>query len=171
MEADEQIEYRVSYKIIHDSKCFLVQGRDYQNHTLIWLQLFGSHYEAKNYNYTVKIDVPKFGQFCCNNIPPRSLDDDKEFIHKNGFGLTVPHGVLKMIVDDNYFDVEIQIKNFKNEKDEIDSVVSYDELLDNAPTIEPLREFEIFNLDENEETKSKISHREGTIPKLRRPTS
>ena len=45
----------------YDSKSFFVQTRNYRGFIFIWLQLFGSQFEAKNYEYSVKIHEPKIG--------------------------------------------------------------------------------------------------------------
>ena len=43
---------------------------------------------------------PKLGKFCYEG-PVRSLDDNKNFIFKTGFGLTISNDITKMILEDD----------------------------------------------------------------------
>ena len=46
-----------------NSKKFIVHDRDYNECTMIWLQLFGSKFEAQNYKYSVKVMGESYESF------------------------------------------------------------------------------------------------------------
>ena len=45
----------------------------------------------------------------------RSLDDDKNNIFETGSGLTIPHGAMKKLIQDDHYDIEVKIKDLKAE--------------------------------------------------------
>ena len=103
----------------YDSKSFFVQTRNFRGFIFIWLQLFGSQFEAKNYEYSVKIHDPKIGKFSYSG-PVRSLDDDKNAIYDSGLDLSVPHSIIRKLLQNwkihhhnslqDYFGIEIRIR-------------------------------------------------------------
>ena len=102
---------------------FFIHERHFEKHTIIWLQLFGSPYEAQNYKYSVKIDDPHIGEFFYKG-PVKSLDDDKNYIYEAALGLTIPHAVIKKIILHNYITFEVRIYDLKSENTAIFSPIS-----------------------------------------------
>ena len=75
------------------------EGISMNIYALVWLQLFGSKLEAKNYQYSIKISDPKIGGFYYRG-PMKSLDDEKNVIFEEGFGLLVKYGIsMKKLAD------------------------------------------------------------------------
>ena len=121
---------------------------------MIWLQLVGSQFEAKNFKYSVKIEDPKLGEFYYKG-PVRSLDDTKDFVYESALGLTVSNKIIKKIIEDGYLSFEVEIINLKNDNEETESLVSVSdtEMLEQAPKVELLKESEIVNLNEKDKPK------------------
>ena len=76
---------------------------------LIWLQIFGTKFETKNYDCTIKV-----GCLVHENHPPHSLDDNKQTIYQSRDGLVVP--ILKKNIHDNSMIIECRIMDMKSEK-------------------------------------------------------
>ena len=74
----------------------------------------GSQFEARNFEYLLKVEDPDIGKFSYEGTV-RSLDDDKNNIYETGLGLSIPHGVLKKLLQDNHFYFEVKIKDLKAE--------------------------------------------------------
>ena len=75
----------------NDSKSFLVHTRvTNTDYLLIWLQLVGSQFEARNFEYSLKVEVPDIGKFSYEGTV-RSLDDDKKDIFETSSGLAITH--------------------------------------------------------------------------------
>ena len=99
----------------NDSKTFILFIRDFGGYNFSWLQLVGSQFEARNFEYSLKVDgPPKIGKFYYEG-EVRSLDDDKNDIYETGLGLSIPHGALKKLVQDDSYYIEVKIKDLKAE--------------------------------------------------------
>ena len=94
----------------NDKNLLLLQARlnASQKLLIIWFQLFGTKFETKNYECTIKV-----GYLNCENHPPYSLDDDKQMIYQSKDGLIVP--ILKKNIQDNVLTIECKIKDMKSE--------------------------------------------------------
>ena len=105
--------------IYNDSKSFLTHSRKKNGFNFIWIQLVGSKFEARNFEYSLKVEGLDIGEFNYKGTV-RSLDDDKNDIYETGLGLFIPHGALKKLVQDDRYTVEVKIKDLKAElnKDE-----------------------------------------------------
>ena len=104
----------------NNSKSFLIHMRvTNAGYLLIWLQLVGSQFEARNFEYSLKVEDPDIGKLSYEGTV-RSLDDDKNNIYETGSGLSIPHGTLKKMLQDEHFYFEVKIKDLKAElnKDE-----------------------------------------------------
>ena len=98
----------------NDSKSFLIHSRISNGNDFLWLQLVGSQFEARNYEYSLKFEGPlDVGKFSYEGTV-RSLDDNKNNIRETGLGLSIPHGALKKLAQDDY-DIELKIKDLKAE--------------------------------------------------------
>ena len=81
----------------------------------MWLQLIGSQFEARNFEYSLKVEGPlDVGKFYYKGTV-KSLDDDKKNIFKNGLGLTIHHGAMKKLVQNEHYYIEVKIKDLKAE--------------------------------------------------------
>ena len=80
----------------------------------MWLQLIGSQFEARNFEYSLKVEAPDIGEFYYKG-PVRSLDDDKNDIYETGLGLAIFHGALKKLLQDDHYYIEVKIKDLKAE--------------------------------------------------------
>ena len=99
----------------NDSKSFLTHTRISNGYSFIWLQLVGSQFEARNFEYSLKVEGPlDVGKFYYEGTA-RSLDDDKDNIFETGLGLIISHGALKKLVQDDRYYVEVKIKDLKAE--------------------------------------------------------
>ena len=119
-------------RIFYNSKTFLIQTQiTNAGYLLIWLQLVGSQFEARNFEYSLKVENPDIGKFSYEGTV-RSLDDDKENIFENSLGLAITHGALKKLVRDDYYYFDVKIKDLKAEinKDE-DSQIPMSDKEDN----------------------------------------
>ena len=101
--------------IYNDSKTFLTHLRLSKGYNFMWIQLMGSQFEAKNFEYSLKVDgPPDIGKFYYEGAV-RSLDDDKIGIFETGLGLNLPHRALKKLVQDDRYYVEVKIRDLKAE--------------------------------------------------------
>ena len=76
--------------------------------------MVGSHFEARNFEYSLKVEDPDIGKFSYEGTV-RSLDDNKYDIHETGSGLAIIHGALKKLVQDEHYYIEVKIKDLKAE--------------------------------------------------------
>ena len=84
-------------------------------YSFTWLQLVGSQFEARNFEYSLKVEgPPDIGKFYYEGTV-RSLDDDKNNIFETGLGLTIPHGAMKKLLQDDHYYIEVKIKDLKAE--------------------------------------------------------
>merc|ERR1712141_746764 len=81
----------------NDSKSFLIHIRSFNGCEFIWLQLVGSQFEARNFEYSLNVEDPNVGKFSYEGTV-RSLDDNQHDIYKTGLGLAILHGVLKKLI-------------------------------------------------------------------------
>ena len=100
--------------IYNDSKSFLTHSRKKNGFNFIWIQLVGSKFEARNFEYSLKVEGLDIGEFNYKGTV-QSLDDDKNHIFETGLGLFIPHGALKKLVQDDQYSVEVKIKDLKAE--------------------------------------------------------
>ena len=101
--------------LFNDSKTFVIHARKCNGRTFFWLQLVGSQFEAKNFEYSLKVEGPlDVGKFYYEGTV-RSLDDDKNDVFETGLGLSIPHGALKKLIQDDDYDIEVKIKDLKAE--------------------------------------------------------
>ena len=90
------------------------------NSVIVWVQLYGSKFEAKNYNFTVKMGDSTHGE-CMFKGAVKSLDDDKNEAFAKPFGLILsPEFVKKFIDDEGSLTVEIEIENLKPQEEQAD---------------------------------------------------
>ena len=110
-ELDQDVAWGAIVK--NDKNLFLLQVRldASQKLMIIWFQLFGTKFETKNYNCTIKV-----GTIINENHSPHSLDDNKQMIYKSRDGLVVP--ILKKNIQDNVMTIECKIKDMKSEVEE-----------------------------------------------------
>ena len=97
----------------NDSKTFLLHTRNCNGYNFSWLQLVGSQFEARNFEYSLKVEgPPDIGEFYYKGTA-RSIDDEKNY--KTLLGLSIPHGAVKMLVQDDHYDIEVKIIDLKAE--------------------------------------------------------
>jgi len=91
-----------------------------QNSVVIWVQLYGSKFEAKNYNFTIKMGDSTHGQ-CMFKGAVKSLDDDKNEAFEKQYGL-----IVSFDFGEKFFDakssliVEIEIEDLKPQEEQAD---------------------------------------------------
>ena len=93
---------------------FLIHISSANGCDFIWFQLIGSQFEARNFKYTLNVEDPDVGKFSYEGTV-RSLDDDKNNIFETGLGLTIPHGAMKKLLQDDHYYIEVKIKDLKAE--------------------------------------------------------
>ena len=94
---------------------------------MIWIQLCGSKYEAKNYDCFIQIG-DSHGRSMFKG-PVRSLDDDKDEAFDKQYGLVVSWDFAKKFIDDeDSLTVEIEIEDLKPQEEQTD----YDEPMEAA---------------------------------------
>ena len=82
----------------------------------IWIMIYGSQFEAKNFKYTVKCEDPEFGTFWYKNYV-KSLDDKKTDIVKSEKCMKIPFDLYWKYLGDK-LEFEILIENLKKEEAE-----------------------------------------------------
>ena len=101
--------------LFNDSKTFVIHARKCNGRTFFWLQLVGSQFEAKNFEYSLKVEgPPDIGEFIYKGTV-RSLDDDKNDILETGLGLAISQGALKKLHQIDSYGLEIKIIDLKAE--------------------------------------------------------
>ena len=83
-----------------------------KNGSLIWVRMFGSRSEAKNYNYKIMVEHMKVGKIMYEG-PVKSLDDRKDEVFDSYPGLMINPAVVKKFVDEN-FPIKVEIINLKD---------------------------------------------------------
>ena len=79
-----------------NSNSFLIHCRIGKGFNFFWIQLVGSQYEARNFEYSLKVeDLPDIGKFYYEGTV-RSVDDDKKYIYKQAaetglFGMVIEY--------------------------------------------------------------------------------
>ena len=95
---------------------------------MLWLQLCGSKFEAKNYNCSIKMGDSIHGQNMFKG-PVKSLDDRTDKWFKEHYGLVVSWDFAKKFIDDeDSLTVEIEIEDLKPQEEQTD----YDEPMEAA---------------------------------------
>ena len=119
---------RAKFYFYNDSKSFIFHEKIYNGHNFIWIQLVGSKFKARNFEYSLKVEGLDIGEFNYKGTV-QSLDDDKNHIFETGLGLFIPHGALKKLVQDDHYEIEVKIKDLKAElnKDEDTQIPMSDE--------------------------------------------
>ena len=106
-----------------NGKDFFLHMRFYEDERpgfILWIQLCGSKFEAKNYNWSIQIGDSTHGR-CMFKGPVKSLDDDKNKMFDTQFGLIVSLDFVKKFVDDEgTLPVEIEIENLKPQEEQAD---------------------------------------------------
>ena len=91
-----------------------------QNSVVIWVQLYGSKFEAKNYNFTIKMGDSTHGQ-CMFKGAVKSLDDDKNEAFEKQYGLIVSFDFAEKFFDaKSSLIVEIEIEDLKPQEEQAD---------------------------------------------------
>ena len=120
------LDYNISWQPSHiefNEKVFILQLRydSKEKNLIVWLQMYGSKFEAKNFKYVVKFQENEDFGTPIYKGPMKSLDDRKTDILESKIGLVVPLNVLKNhLNDDNIFDLDIEIEDLKPKDDEND---------------------------------------------------
>ena len=96
-----------------DKKFFVCQQNGF-----IWLMIYGSQFEAKNFKYSMECEDPEFGTFCYKNYV-KSLDDKKTDIIKSEKCLRIPLDLYWKYFG-KHFEINITIENLKKEEPEFD---------------------------------------------------
>ena len=90
-----------------------------KTHTF-WIQIWGSKFEAKNYNWSIQIGDSTHGR-CMFQGPVKSLDDDKNEALEKQYGLVVSRDFVKKFTDDEgTLTLEIEIENLKPQEEQAD---------------------------------------------------
>ena len=109
-----------------NDKIFFIQLKidEIRKITIIWIQILGSKFEAKNYRYRIKMEDTEYGTFKFKG-PVRSFDDDKTMIFEELLGFSAPTKVMKKYVQDDVLTVDIEMEDLKSqEKTDQNSYVS-----------------------------------------------
>ena len=136
---NEDGNYREFYYFRQDKNLFVIQlyytFESDKECLMIWIQLWGSKFEAKNYNCLIQMGDSTHGRFMFKG-PVKSLDDSGE---KNYYGLR-NNGLIvsldfakkfeKFIDDEGSLTVEIEIENLKLQEEQAD----YEEPMEAAST-------------------------------------
>ena len=95
-----------------------VEIDDEKNHTLVWLMIYGSQFEAINFEYTMECEDVEFGTFSYKNYL-KSLDDNRKDICKSMACLIVPSDMFWKDFGGEFV-LKITIENLKEEEPEPD---------------------------------------------------
>ena len=122
-------DFRQTLNFKLNDKMFFIQFKvdEIRKMTIIWIQILGSKFEAKNYNYRIQMEDSEYGSFKFEG-PVRSIDDDKTMIFEDQIGFSASTKVMKKHVQDELLIVEIKMEDLKSqEKTDQNSYVSNDE--------------------------------------------
>ena len=128
LQLQEQNAGRTQIFIQFNGKKFVVQvdnGLDQSAVFQACLQMYGSKFEAKNYNYSIQLqsneNCEELGTIIYKG-PVKSLDDDLFKIIESKVGLIVPFCLLEqhIVKDENKVCLVIEIENLKSKDDEMD---------------------------------------------------
>ena len=128
LQLQEQNTERIQIFIEFNGKKFVVQvdnGLDQIDVFQACLQMYGSKFEAKNYNYSIQLQSNENCEDLGTIIykgPVKSLDDDLFEIIETKIGLIVPYCLLEqhIVKDENKVRLVIEIENLKAKDDEMD---------------------------------------------------
>ena len=99
-----------------NNKIFFLQfGYNEKDNVVIWIQILGSKFEAKNYHYRIEMEDAEYGSFIFKG-PVRSIDDDKTMIFQDQLGFSAPSKVMEKYVQDELLTVEIVMEDLKSQK-------------------------------------------------------
>ena len=101
-----------------NDKMFFIQFKmdEIRKITIIWIQILGSKFEAKNYRYRIEMEDAEYGSFRFKG-PVRSIDDDKTaMIFEEELGFSAPTKVMKKYVQDELLTVEIEMEDLKSQE-------------------------------------------------------
>ena len=110
-----------------NEKMFFLQMeiRGTQEQAFVWLQMFGSKFEAKNYRYSVQLQEKQDLGTLIYKGPVKSLDDSKTKVFESKVGLTFSFEVVKQYLDENGLTFELEIENLKPKDDDVESTASF----------------------------------------------
>ena len=100
-----------------------VENRFICKQTIIWVQLYGSKLEAKNFKYSMQLPENQEAGFTTYKGPVKSLDDDKSEVFKSRNGLVLPFSTVKKHLDEGTLILHVEIEDLKVKDDDMD----YDE--------------------------------------------
>ena len=91
----------------------------------VWMLLFGSSEEARNYSCKISI-TNKFGIEFIYSGPVHSLDKTEKTIINSGFLLMIgPNAAKNLLDEDNRLKIDVTVQNLKNEAFSKESQVFY----------------------------------------------
>ena len=86
-----------------------------------WLQMYGSKFEAKNYQYSIQLEEKEDLGTPIYKGPMKSLDDRKTEVFNSKIGLLVASDVIKKHRDENHIlKIFFEMKDLKPKDDEMD---------------------------------------------------
>ena len=89
-----------------------------KNNALVWLMIYGSQFEAKNFKYEMECEDIELGTFCYKNYV-KSLDDNRKDICNSMACLRVPAEMFWKHLGGKFV-LKITIENLKEEEEEPD---------------------------------------------------
>ena len=93
---------------------------------MIWIQLFGSKFEAKNFHYWIQVGDLTVGK-TNHEGPVKSIDDNKTEVFESQIGLLIPFALLEKCLQDDKLTVEFGIKDLKPKEENSDQKYSSDD--------------------------------------------
>ena len=115
---DENFKWIWPPKLIKQNEnVFLVhlQNLSIRETTKLLVQMVGSATECQKFTYWSRVKDSKIGLFYYEG-PVKSLNDDKNEIMESGLCFNIPYEALKSILEDNWFTVEIGIREMKSQE-------------------------------------------------------
>ena len=114
--------YGIAYFHMHGKLFFLHIQSDDDNvdGMVLWIQIWGSKFETKNYNCSIQVGDSTHGQ-CLFKGPVKSLDDNRKDAFKKQYGLLLSGDFLKKLVGDKFmFKIEVEVEDLKGSEEQPD---------------------------------------------------
>ena len=106
----------------HNKKKFFLQSEAdiARKSMMLWIQLFGSKFEAKNFQYWIQIAGDLTVGKSIYEGPVQSIDDKKTDVFKSQVGLVLPFEFFEKCVQDATLTVEFGFKDLKLKEENSD---------------------------------------------------